>query len=508
MSVENKERLVDFRNKLSSKINKHQPERKNMKATARTGNGAVAFEHSEDNLVEFFSKAGSLYVNKGTYYGNESTALELFKNAWRTDNYKSMQLAMWLRDCRGGSGNRSGFRAIINWLGNNYPEWIKANIALIPKYGRWDDLVALYNTPCEKDALHIWSLAIQSVDANVFGLAAKWADRQDVKLRNYMGFSPKGFRKLLVSKTMVVESLMCSGRWEKVNYNHVPSVASARYANAFKKHDETRYNEWRESLASPESVNKVNAEVLLPHDIVRMVQHCYGDDPAVVNALAEAQLKAIPNYMEKTNKRIMSILDFSGSMSSVNVAGSVTALDVALGLGLYCSEKVGSNNPFYRAVIPFSTNSKLVSWKGMSLVAAINKIPNGYCGSTDIKQALKVLLDAGKFFNATNDQMPNVLLILSDMQFDQGVTHSETPVEESLKEWEAAGYARPQIVYWNLAGYQNQPETAFKKDVALVSGYSPSVLKAVLSGEDFTPIAVMNRTISKYEITDPRTIKG
>ena len=65
-----------------------------MNPTARTGNNALAFEHSEDFHLEFFSKAGSLFGKKGTYYGNESTALELFKNSWRCGAYEtSMKLA-------------------------------------------------------------------------------------------------------------------------------------------------------------------------------------------------------------------------------------------------------------------------------------------------------------------------------------------------------------------------------------------------------------------------------
>ena len=474
-----------------------------MKATARTGNNAVAYEHSEDNLLEFFSKAGSLYTNKGTYYGNESTALELFKTAWRTNNFKSMQLAFWLRNCRGGAGNRSGFRSIIKWLGENYPEWVQANIALIPQYGRWDDLTALYGTDCEETTLKYWSEAILSEDASVNGLACKWADRQDGKLRNYMRFSPKRFRKLLVNKTKVVETAMCNGEWSGIEYNHVPSVASARYKNAFKKHDTERYDAWRTALAKPDSGAKVNAETLFPHDVIRMIKNtCYGDD-INTNNLAEAQFKAMPNFMEGTDYRIMPICDFSGSMETP-VSGSVTAFDVSLALGLYCSDAVGKKNPFWRRLIPFSTTSKLESWDKMSLIQAVRYIPNEYYGSTNIKQALKVLLDAGKFFKATDEQMPNLLLILSDMMFDRGVTNSNTPIEESLKEWEDCGYTKPKILYWNLAGYNSQPATKAHKNVGMVSGFSPSILKAVLGGKDFSPLAIMEETISSYPVIDPR----
>ena len=72
-----------------------------MKTNSKTHNGANAFEHSENHALEFFSKAGSLYTKKQSYYGNESSALELFKNAWRSDNETAMKLLFWLRDCRG-----------------------------------------------------------------------------------------------------------------------------------------------------------------------------------------------------------------------------------------------------------------------------------------------------------------------------------------------------------------------------------------------------------------------
>ena len=317
-----------------------------------------------------------------------------------------------------------------------------------------------------------------------------------------MELSPKTFRKLLVSKTNVVETLMCQKKWDDVDYNKVPSVAASRYNNAFSKHDQNRYMDWKASLADPESGNKVNAGALFPHDVIRMVRNARYDQDETVNTLAEAQFKAMPNFMEGTDARIMPIVDFSASMMQ-SVAGSIDAYDVALALGLYCSDAVGKDNPFWRKLIPFSSHSRLESWNNMTLVDAIERIPNGYCGSTDISQAFAILLEAGKLFNVTNDQMPNMLLIMSDMQFDGGGVSNQTPVETAMKKWEEAGYTVPKIVYWNLAGYQNQPATCSTKNVGLVSGFSPSIMKAVLGGDDFSPIGIMNRAIADYAVTNP-----
>jgi hypothetical protein len=476
----------------------------------KTKNGDFCYDSTGSALLEFFSKAGSLFKNKGSYYGGESTALGLFKSAWATNNYKSMKLAMWSRDCRGGAGNRSGFRDIINWIANKDSNWVESNLHLIPFVGRWDDLESLINTPCENQALSFWVRAIQEGNQ----LAAKWAPREDKnkdvfnRLRKIAKMNPKEFRKFLVKNTNVVESDMCKNEWSEIDFNKVPSVAMARYNKAFKKHDAARFDEWKLALEKGVDDNgnkvKVNASVLFPHDIIRSIkENRYNSSD---NKLEDAQFAALPNYMEGANMRIMPICDFSGSMCT-GVSGNITALEVALGLGLYCSDRVGEKNPFYKKFIPFSANSVLVDWKKYSFSQAVNhteEFNNGFYGSTNIASALNQILSSAKMFNATNDQIPNCLLILSDMQFDEGVGHSgSTVVEKCMKEWENEGYSRPKIIYWNLAGYVGAPSTKMHDSVALVSGFSPSIFKAVLGGEDFSPMAILDRAIEKYEVVDP-----
>jgi len=485
-----------------------------MKPTAQTNNMSNAYEHSEDNYLEFFSKAGSLLEKRQSYYGNEASALELFKNAWRAgDNVLCMQLLMWLRDIRGGAGNRSGFRSIIHWMGEQYPEWIIANIDMIPQVGRWDDLKALYDTEAENAALEVWAKGL--VTPSTMGLAAKWADRQDSKFRKFLGMSPKAYRKMLVEKTKVVEQQMCAGKWEEINYNQVPSVASTRYHKAFLAHDKDRYNEWKMSLAKPtaETGNKVNVGAIYPHDLIRSVNaNCSSDyyrkevtADESFRVLVNRQLQDMKNFIPE-GQRIMCIADSSASMN-IKVSGSVSAMDISKGLSLYCSEKVGKDNPFYRKYIPFSSVAQLFSWEDMDFVDAVFKGFDGEVASTNIRSAFICLLEAAKFFNATKDQMPTTILIISDMQFDHGGCSDRTPVQDCIDEWVKAGYDAPKIVYWNTAGYMNQPATVFDKNVAMVSGFSPSVLEAILGGEDFSPMAVLRKAVEKYSINVPEKVE-
>ena len=470
----------------------------------KTNEGGKQFEHSLNHALELFSKGGSLFVNKRSFYGNEESALSLFQKSWITDKETSLKLLLWLRDARGGAGNRSGFRECVYWLAENGPEWIKANIEWIPEVGRWDDLRSLFNTPLERDAAKIWARAI--MDGNV--LAAKWADRKDKPVKHEVGIKKEGkFRKLLASlrKNNIVEHKMSTSRFNEIEYHTVPSLAMARYTNAFQKNDTERFEGYKESLKKGETT--VNASVLFPHDCVRTVK--YGESD-----IADAQFDALPNYMEGTNERIICIPDTSGSMG-VAVAGKILAVDVSQALALYCSAKIQEDSPFYKKFIPFCSESQFVDWDGMKFSDAVNnrRIFDGAIGSTRIDTALDLILKTAKFFKLSNDYIPTTLMIISDMQFHSGnnwpgmsgTASKDTEVEKCLKRWDEAGYNRPKIVYWNVAGYAGSPATVKMPNTALISGFSPSVLKAVLSGEDFTPLAVMNRALEKYKINMPKS---
>lgn len=471
----------------------------------RTNEGAVQYEHALDHAVEFFSKAGSLFEKKGSFYGQEDSALSLFQKTWIVDPVVSFKLMLWLRDCRGGAGNRSGFRACLKWLAeNDNPEWIKANFGWIPLIGRWDDLRVLFGTSLESDAALLWGTAIQMKDV----LAAKWADRSDKPLRVFLKKSERDMRKLLAElrKNHIVEHKMCTNQWGEVVYEHVPSVAMARYTKAFGRHDTERFNTYKEALKKGEKT--IHAGVLFPHDCVRT---CINGDEDI----ADAQFEALPNYMA-ADSRAMVIADTSGSMSTP-VSGSVEAVHISQGMALYCSSKLPKDNPFYKKFMSFSNEGSFKDWGKMKFSEAVGnqKIFDGAVGSTHIGRALNLILKTALFWKLPDSSMPNMLLIVSDMQFHEsedynGYGRSEkssmAEVEKALNDWAKNGYLIPQIVYWNTAGYAGQPITAKHKNVALVSGFSPAILKAIFAAEDLTPKGVMLKTLEKYDIVIPTVV--
>lgn len=407
-----------------------------------------------------------------------------------------------------GAGNRSGFRSIAKWLAENSPAWVEQNIDWIPRVGRWDDLRPLFNTAVQEAAVELWMKAMLK-DKNV--LSAKWADRTDKPLFNY--FRSKtgeedigGFRRFLANmrKGHIVEYKMCSNQWDEIEYEHVPSVAMARYNKAFMRHDENGFTEYKNSVEKGEKT--IKADVLFPHDCVRTALN--GDKQT-----ADLQFNALPNYLG-TDEKIIVIADTSCSMGSI-IGGSVQAVHVSIGLALYCSEKIGKGNPFYRKFLEFSCEGHFKDWSGMKFSQAINnhKLFSGAIGATRIDKALDLILNTALQYKIKNEDMPSTLLIVSDMQFHDGTTsgfgygvrqYKKSEVEIALEKWKKAGYSVPKIVYWNTAAYSGSPAEADTDNIALVSGFSPSILKAIFEGTDFSPVAIMMRALEKYkDITIP-----
>lgn len=379
----------------------------------------------------------------------------------------------------------------------------------IPVHGRWDDLTALFTTPLRSEAGAFWANAINEGDI----LAAKWAKRHHKPIREAMNLKESEFRKLLASirKDHIVEHKMCQKEWHKINYEHVPSVAMARYTRAFDNNDHLRFQAYKSALSTGAAT--VHADVLFPHDCVRTALN--GD-----RKIAEAQFDALPNYLEGTDEKIMVICDTSGSMQS-RIGGSVEAIHVSQGMALYCSSRMPENSPFYKRFIGFCSESKFVDWRKHTFSSALRdrRVFDRAVGSTRIDKALDLILKVATERNIKQELMPTTLLIVSDMQFTQGATSdgygwnthglsegkSLTEIDKCIRKWIDAGYKAPKVVYWNTAGYDGQQETVNSNNVGLVSGFSPSICKAIFGGEDFSPYAIMLRAIEKYEVVIPRS---
>jgi len=454
-----------------------------------TENGMATNSTSLNLCVDLFFQIGAMR-------GQDKTRLiNAFTKAFGENPLTAMRLLFWARDVRGGAGERQIFRDIIEYLAKNRTEVLGKNLHLVSEFGRWDDLLVLIGTPLENQALGLYAEALNTKN----GLAAKWAPRPNIgnrerkrwasALRKYLGMSPKDYRKMLVENSNTVEQLMCAKEFTKIDYSKLPSKAMSDYMKAFSKNDLVRFQEYLNSVEKGEA--KINAGAVYPYDIVKSLKQ--GNSKG-----ANVQWEALPNYLENSKERFLPVVDVSGSMECpAGQNPNVTCMDVSISLGLYISQR--NVGPFQDAFVTFSSSPSLQYLKG-SLSERYNQLRRAEWGmSTNIQAVFDLILNKAMASKVSEDEMPTMVLILSDMEFNYAGGRNWNPTAQQMieRKYAEAGYTMPKIVYWNIQsrGDNNKPVQFDKDGTALVSGFSPALLTNLLAGKEMTPLSMMMSVI-------------
>jgi hypothetical protein len=451
---------------------------------SHTSNGMKARKSTTNKVVD-------LFFNIGASRGKD--VIPAFTAAYVEDKELAMRVALWSRDVRGGAGERKLFRDILSHLETVDIDAAKALLSKVPELGRWDDIFVFKTPEMKTEAYTMLKNAL--TDGN--GLAAKWTPRKGnvaIEFRKFLGWSPKQYRKTLVSLTKVVETQMCANDWDNINFSHVPSLASSRYKKAFNRHT-PKFAEYVQALVKGEPDVKVNAGAVYPYDVLKGIGG-YGFDRTEKGHII-AQWDALPNFVGDAN--ILPLVDVSGSMTcraGGNMSKSdITCMDVAVSLGLYLADK--NEGKFKDTFITFSERPELLTLRGNVVEKATQMVKSTWGMSTNLHAAFDLILDVATKYNVPQTEMPEMLLILSDMQFDRCISFDDSAMQMVERKYAAAGYTAPQIVFWNINSSDNVPVKSDKSGAALVSGFSPAIMKALLAADmsEFTPEGIMLKTI-------------
>lgn len=443
-----------------------------------TTNGALAYKSTLNKCVD-------LFFNIGAMRGQDP--IPAFAAAFVEDSDVAVRIMQWVRDVRGGAGERELFKQVLTYLENQDSGLAQKLMVKIPEIGRWDDLLVVKHPILRQYAFGMIKAGLEAGN----GLCAKWMPRKGKEaeeLRAFLDFSPKRYRKTLVTLTKVVETQMCAKDWDNINFSHVPSLAAARYKKAFKRNAEASYSKYAEALASGET--KVNAGAVFPYDVLKGAFNAYERQAldADVRKVMLAQWDALPNYVGDAS--ILPMVDVSGSMGSLIPGSNLTCMQVAMSLGLYLAEK--NTGAFKDTFLTFTGKPELFNLQG-DVLQKMDQMGQHVAYDTNIEAAFQKVLDVAVQQNVAPEHMPANILILSDMQFNttciQGKSVSAMTMVRA--KYAAAGYTAPNIVFWNLNAHGGSPTRFDESGVALVSGFSPAVLKAILACEDFSPMSVM-----------------
>jgi hypothetical protein len=459
-----------------------------------TANGAKAYSSTLNCCLDLF---GTIAASRD----NIDNVRRIFARAYQTNPEVALLILFWARDIRGGQGERKVFRELFKYLATQDEAAVRKVINLVPYYGRWDDLLVLEET-------NLWPEVLKMIEKQLFfdlnsqddhdsvSLLAKWlpsinassqnSKRLGRKIAAHLGWSERIYRKklqFLRTKIRIVEQKMCAKQWSEIEYSHLPSRAAFMYRKAFNKRDEMRYKQYLESVEKGEA--KINAGTLYPYDIVDQYLNKGARDDKTI----DLQWEALPNFMEGNEFNGLVVADVSGSMSGLPMA-------VSISLAMYISER--NSSPVWKnKFITFSMKPSIQSVVGKTIGDKINNLRRAEWGyNTNLVAVFNTILSAAKEHKVAPSEMPQKLIIVSDMQFDEAcASNSKTNFEHITSLYRDAGYELPQLIFWNVRGNSNVPIKADDTGTALVSGCSPSILKTILSGNQVTPVDTMMETL-------------
>lgn len=460
-------------------------------STTLTENGGRALSTTGDKLLNLFAVLGALR-------SRPTDVIDKFDAAFRENADLATKMAFYGRDVRGGLGERAVGRLMLRELAIINPDVVKANLANIVKFGRYDDLFVLFDTSVETDMIEFVKkyLVLDKRHMDKYGnvsLLAKWmpsinASSEHTKALAHrfvkaLNTTPREYRKTLSALRKyidVTEVKMSANKWTDIDYKAVPSNAMSNYGSAFARHDYEGFNRYMDAVKSGDV--KINAATLYPYNVIETM---YGN-----RDVAEAQWKALPNYVEGDNNFLI-MADVSGSMMGRPMATSV-------GLAIYFAER--NHGAFANKFMTFTDIPRIVDVTGDDLFDKYCSVTDHVGYNTNLEAAFDAILSTAVRNRCPQADLPKALVIISDLEIDYWDGGSLTFTEEMRKRFADAGYEMPKLVYWNVDS-RKDTFLASKNDpnAILVSGQSASTFKNLIKGIDLSAFEIMVQTLD-----DPR----
>ena len=497
---------------------------------SKTLNGADTYKSTLNKVYDLFAQGAAMRN------ANDNDCIFMFKNAYDEDPNLALKCLFYLRDIRGGQGERRFFRVCLRWLAQAYTAEAEHLIPYVAEYGRWDDLYTFVDTPAQVAAFNFMKKQLTlDLGSKTPSLLAKWlksenASSKETRLLGYrtrmaFGISSRQYRKalsLLREKIKLVETLMSQNRWDEIEFDKLPSRAGFIYKNAFARHDITK--ERYERFIKDENT-KVNAGTLYPYDVVheaaelfhsRYSWFCSKPDIALDNIdrlTINKYWDNLTDYFNEATFNGLAVVDTSGSMTC---GSNIIPIDVAISLGLYCAER--AHGPFHNHFISFSRKPQLIEVEGIDFCDKVHRIyKQNLCENTNIEATFDLILNVARMSHLRQNDLPENLIIISDMQFDEArgeyrYWHSEedtnvkSMMEKIKSRWEYFGYKMPKLIFWNVnAVHGNNIPMKDEDGITYVSGASPVIFEMIMSGKTSQALMLDKLLSNRYnDITSIR----
>ena len=512
---------------------------KNTSNYTYTENGALTHKSTMSGLLDLFGM-GAAYRTR-----SDEDCIFLFKKAYEDDPIYALKCLFYLRDVRGGQGERRFFRVITKWLTDHETEAMRRNLKYVPEFGRWDDLYTFVGTKLEHEAFALMaSQAALDLQCKTPSLLAKWLKSENTssaesralanKTRIAFDLNHRQYRKMLSylrEKINVVERLMSAGKWDEIEFDKIPSKAGLIYRNAFARHDIERMKSEKQVRTyedfMKDDTTKVNAKALYPYEVVaKAYNYCrehlvrnynwstrrYEEPKCDLNDVERLAINKywdnLEDYFNGCSLDALCVVDTSGSMTGSEASAPI---NVAISLGLYAAER--ARGPFAGHYVSFSSRPQLIETAGVDFVDKVRRIyQTNLCENTNIEATFDMLLNTAIKNRCTQEDLPKSIVVISDMEFDSARGYYnysygrksnsgyETLMEGIERKWRQAGYQMPNLVFWNVQARQDNIPMKIEDGISFVSGFSPVLFEQIMKGKTAFDLMLDKLNEKRYEV--------
>ena len=387
-------------------------------------------------------------------------------------------------------------------------------------------------------------------NSNDISLAAKWIPREkssfgwlfeqlatnfynhilvtaknDISIQKAILKCKTEYRKILSALNKQIDTVQikqCGRRWAEIDFNKTTSITLSKQKKAFLNIDKSgddRYPDDHDRVLCAEHFNSHIQKAVRGETEMKGKRVGMADFTKIaldlINSRSNVQAeKDLLNSQWRDNSsqngalgKMIAMVDVSGSMDG-------DPMNVAISLGIRIAEK----SALGKRVMTFSITPTWVNLEPytdfISQVEVVKSAPWGM--NTNFYAALDLILDAiiqNKM--APEDVEDMILVILSDMQIDEGDRSNKESLYETMKaKYEAAGirvngkgYKPPHILFWNLRSTSGFPTLSNQPNASMMSGFSPSLLnlfcdQGLTALQSCTPWSLLNKSLEneRYNI--------
>lgn len=445
-------------------------------------------------------------ISRNMSYNN---FIDMLKKSCKDDLIKTIIILFYIRDPRGGKGERKLFRWGLQWLALNFPNEINKVIDLIPEYGRWDDIYCLYpkkldyNRPdnyltdininkndIDQLQKNIVLLKINQliedekniVNNNDISYCAKWCvtenSSQDLQFSfvettcNVWNITLKEYRKRIRKirkKYKLIETYLTNRKIHRIKYNKVNVGAMKKYKKKLNRYDKYRFQNYTsklyESLKDKFSINDIE-------NILYLYQNNYP---------IENKWSQYNNYITDIQnlEKTMLVIDTNGSMYANNLKN----INIVVKLSLLVIEySIFNKNIIHYNINPFFLKNKEEVYNNITNIVSLSKY---YQKNINLLNIIELII--------SNKEIPEKLIIISSNKIEVSDPEWKKNIDNIEKICIEKTISIPKILYICL---QEKMYYSVYKNLINIQNDSKEIINFIISDKNININNLINNIIN------------